>query len=133
LAILAIHFINLNFNLPPDHAYRFDASVATAACFIIIPLVDTSRIIILRLVKRQSPFKPDKSHIHHAIMRLGKTHSQTTIILATAQFLYIILALIFNDIGDKFMLLGVVVLSIILSVTLDRLILKKLDIKEVRD
>jgi UDP-GlcNAc:undecaprenyl-phosphate/decaprenyl-phosphate GlcNAc-1-phosphate transferase len=133
LAILAIHFININFNLPETHAYRFDASVASAACFIIIPLVDTSRIIILRLLKKQSPFKPDKSHIHHAIMRLGKSHSQTTIILGTAQLLYIGLAIIFRGMGDKFMLVGVVLLSIILSVFLDRLILKKLDVKEVPD
>lgn len=127
LAILSIHFINSNFNLPDEHPYKFDASVATAACFIIIPLVDTARIIILRLVKKQSPFKPDKSHIHHAIMRLGKTHSQTTIILAATQIFYIVLALIFNGIGDKFMLVGVVAISVILSVILDRLILKRRD------
>jgi UDP-GlcNAc:undecaprenyl-phosphate/decaprenyl-phosphate GlcNAc-1-phosphate transferase len=132
LAILAIHFINVNFNLPGDHPYRFDASVASAACFIIIPLVDTSRIIILRLLKKQSPFKPDKSHIHHAIMRLGKSHSQTTIILAATQIFYIALAVTFrNLLGDKFMLIGIVVLSIILSVILDRLILRRLDVKDV--
>lgn len=133
LSILAIHFINLNFSLPPEAEHKFDASVATAACFIITPLIDTSRIIILRLLKRQSPFRPDKSHIHHAIMRLGKTHGQTTIILAGTQIAYIILAIIFNNIGDKFMLLAIVVLSVILSVILDRLILRKLDLKEVPD
>lgn len=131
LAILAIHFINVNYALPGENPYKFNASVATAACFIIIPLVDTSRIIILRLLKGQSPFKPDKSHIHHAIMRLGKTHSQTTIILATTHVFYIVMALLFNNIGDKFMILGVIVVSVILSVILDRLILKKLDVKEI--
>jgi UDP-GlcNAc:undecaprenyl-phosphate/decaprenyl-phosphate GlcNAc-1-phosphate transferase len=133
LAVLAIHFINSNYALPDGTEYKFDASVATATCFIIIPIIDTSRIIILRLLKRQSPFKPDKSHIHHAIMRLGKTHSQTTLILAGTQVFYIIMALLFNDYGDKFMILGVILLSIVLSVTLDRLILKKLDVKEVSE
>jgi UDP-GlcNAc:undecaprenyl-phosphate GlcNAc-1-phosphate transferase len=133
LAILSIHFINLNYALPPGSPFKFNASVATAACFIIIPLVDTLRIIILRLLKKQSPFKPDKSHIHHAIMRLGKTHSQTTIILAITQMFYIALAILLNRFSDKYMLIGVVALSIGLSVFLDRLILKKLDVKEIPD
>jgi UDP-GlcNAc:undecaprenyl-phosphate GlcNAc-1-phosphate transferase len=133
LAILAIHFINLNFDMPSNNPYKFNASIATAACFIIIPLVDTLRIIILRASKRQSPFKPDKSHIHHAIMRLGKTHRQTTLILGAMQICYIILALVFRNIGDRYMLLGLFSLSISLSVILDRLILKKLDIKQAPD
>jgi UDP-GlcNAc:undecaprenyl-phosphate/decaprenyl-phosphate GlcNAc-1-phosphate transferase len=130
LAILAIHFIDINYNLSESNPYRFNASVTTATCFIIIPLVDTTRIIILRLKKGQSPFMPDKSHIHHAIMRLGMTHSQTTITLASIQILYISLAIIFHDVQERYMLIGVVVLSITLSVILDRLILKKLSSKE---
>ena len=39
----------------------------------------------------------------------------------------------FKDFGDKFMLIGVIVLSVILSVILDRLILKKRDVKEIPD
>lgn len=133
LAILAIHFINVNFALPFGSSYKFLASIGTAACFIIIPLVDTSRIIILRLIKGKSPFKPDKSHIHHAIMRLGKTHSQTTMILAATHCFYIAMAITLQDLSERYVLLGVFGLSIALSVTLDRLILKKLDVKEVPD
>lgn len=133
LAILAIHFINVNFALPLESPYKFLASIGTAACFIIIPLVDTSRIIILRLLKGQSPFKPDKSHIHHAIMRLGKTHSQTTIILASTHVGYIAIAIALRDLSERYVLLGVVALSITLSLTLDRLILKRLDVKETAD
>ena len=133
LAILAIHFINVNYSLPLDNPYKFLSSIGTAACFIIIPLVDTSRIIILRLFKGKSPFKPDKSHIHHAIMRLGKTHSQTTLILAGTHSFYIGMAVILNDLSERYLLLGVIFLSIALSITLDRLILKRLDVKEVPD
>jgi UDP-N-acetylmuramyl pentapeptide phosphotransferase/UDP-N-acetylglucosamine-1-phosphate transferase len=133
LAILCIQFINVNYQLPASAPYKFTASIATAACFIMIPLVDTLRIVILRLLKKQSPFKPDKSHIHHAIMRLGKTHSQSTIILGITQVFFIAIAILLRDMSDKYMLLGVVIVSVILSVILDRLILKKLDVKEVPD
>jgi UDP-GlcNAc:undecaprenyl-phosphate/decaprenyl-phosphate GlcNAc-1-phosphate transferase len=126
LAVLAIHFINTNYSLPEGYPYKFNASISTAACFIMIPLVDTSRIIILRLWKRQSPFKPDKSHIHHAIMRLGKSHSQTTLILGTAQIFYVAMAIALRSYSEVTVLVVIVVLSIFLSVFLDRLILKKL-------
>jgi UDP-GlcNAc:undecaprenyl-phosphate GlcNAc-1-phosphate transferase len=130
LALLAIHFTNLNYELPLESPYKFLSSIGTVACIIIIPLVDTLRIIILRLLKGKSPFKPDKSHIHHAIMRLGKTHSQTTIILATTHCLFIGLAILFRDFSERHVLIGVFALSIILSLTLDRLIMKRLEPKE---
>ncbi|MEX1241540.1 MAG: MraY family glycosyltransferase [Cyclobacteriaceae bacterium] len=133
LAILAIHFINVNYALPADNQYKFLSSIGTAAAIIIIPLVDTSRIIMLRLFKGKSPFKPDKSHVHHAIMRLGKTHSQTTLILASTHCFYIGMAIVLNDLSERYVLLGVIGLSIALSITIDRLILRRLDVKEVPD
>jgi len=126
LAIIAIRFMDLNYALPIEHSYRFYATISTAACFIMIPLVDTTRIIILRLWKRQSPFKPDKSHIHHAIMRLGMSHGQTTLILGGTQIFFVTIAILFRDTGDLRLLAGIVLLSILLSVFLDRLILKRL-------
>lgn len=126
LAMLTIFFINVNYALPAMTPYKFNGSVGTAACIIIIPLVDTLRIVILRLSKGQSPFAPDKSHIHHAIMRLGMTHSQTTLILATVQIMYIMLAVIFSEYADIYIISGLLVLSFLLSVTLDRLIIRKL-------
>lgn len=126
LAILVIHFIDLNYRLFENSEYKFHAGIGTAACFIIVPLIDTLRIVILRLIKGQSPFKPDKSHIHHAIMRLGMTHSQTTIILAVIHAAYIGLAIAFNGLGELKLLGGVLLLSAILSITLDRLIMNKL-------
>lgn len=131
LSVFVIHFINLNQATPVDAYYRFTASVATGACIIIIPLIDTARIIILRLSKGQSPLKPDKSHIHHAIMRLGMSHSQTTIILAVVHVSYIVLAIVAMNYGENWVLLGLLIFSIILSVFLDRLILKRKGIKDI--
>lgn len=43
----------------------------TALWLIAIPFLDMCAITIRRLLKRRSPFKPDKEHIHHIVMRLG--------------------------------------------------------------
>jgi len=53
-------------------------------------------------------------------------HSQTTLILGAVHIFYIALALIFNEFGDTYVLSGVIVLSFLLSVSLDRLIINKL-------
>lgn len=129
LAIMAIFFIDTNYNLSESDPYKFTASVTTGACIIIIPLIDTLRIIILRLLKRQSPFTPDKSHVHHALVRLGLKHSQTTLILGLAHLSYILIVIVFRNVPDKFLLPAILIYSISLSVFLDRLIINKLSSK----
>ena len=130
LSILTIHFIEFNYNLPDSDPYKFTSSIGAAACFIIIPLIDTCRIVILRVSKKQSPFAPDKSHIHHAIMRLGKSHSQTTIILVGAHLFFIAFALLCKNLSNAYVVPGIILLAIIVSFSLDRLILNKLASKE---
>lgn len=127
LSITAIHFINYNYTLSADNSFRFTGSVSPAISLIIIPLVDTMRIFILRLARKQSPFTPDKSHIHHSIMRLGFSHSKTTLLLGSIQILYIVMAICMRSVNDNYLLLTVVLLSVALSVVLDQLILTRLN------
>jgi UDP-N-acetylmuramyl pentapeptide phosphotransferase/UDP-N-acetylglucosamine-1-phosphate transferase len=122
LAIITIHFINFNFSLPENLYFRYEASVGAGMCFIIVPLIDTLRVFIIRLSRRQSPFTPDKSHIHHSIMRLGLSHSRTVIVLGGTQALFIALAIIFRNHSDNYFLPGIVMLGATLSMTLDRII-----------
>lgn len=126
LAMFVIYFIDTNYNLDVNNPYRFHASIGTGACFIIIPLIDTLRIVILRLSKKQSPFKPDKSHIHHSLIRLGFSHGKATITLSIIQVLFIAGAVILKEYGELRILGGAIFVAFLLSVTLDRLILRKL-------
>jgi len=130
LSILSIRFVDANYNLQTASPYKFSGTVSTALIFIIIPLIDTLRIIIIRLKKRQSPLKADKSHVHHAIMRLGMSHHQTTLILAGVQTIFFVIAITFRHIPDRFLLPGIVIFSIFLSVILDSLLLRRLSAKE---
>jgi UDP-N-acetylmuramyl pentapeptide phosphotransferase/UDP-N-acetylglucosamine-1-phosphate transferase len=125
LAISAIHFIDLQYSLPVDHPYKFNAAISGAVCFIIIPLADTLRIFILRIIRKQSPFTPDKSHIHHNLMRLGFSHGHSTIILGLAQVVFVIIVVIARQLNDNFVLLGILVLCVVMSLVLDRTIQNK--------
>lgn len=125
LAILAIHFIDLQYNLPVEDPYKFKAAISGAVCFIIIPLADTLRIFILRSLRKQSPFTPDKSHIHHNLMRLGFSHGKSSMILGLAQAFFVVLAISVRSFNDNYILLGILVLCTILSFMLDRAIRNK--------
>jgi UDP-GlcNAc:undecaprenyl-phosphate/decaprenyl-phosphate GlcNAc-1-phosphate transferase len=133
LAVFTIHFMNVNDFLPESSAYRFQSTIGVASSIIIIPLVDTLRIIILRLLRGQSPFTPDKNHIHHAIMRLGMTHGTATLILVGVNLLFISLAIVFSRFGDLVLISGVIALSFLLSVMLDRLIIHRMVRKRIDD
>jgi UDP-N-acetylmuramyl pentapeptide phosphotransferase/UDP-N-acetylglucosamine-1-phosphate transferase len=122
LAINAIHFIDMHHNLPVTNPYKFNAAISGAVCFIIIPLADTLRIFILRIARKQSPFTPDKSHIHHNIMRLGFSHGKSTILLGIIHVIFIAVAIACMDLNDNYVLLGILILCVLLSTMLDRVI-----------
>jgi UDP-GlcNAc:undecaprenyl-phosphate GlcNAc-1-phosphate transferase len=56
-------------------------SPVTALWLTAVPLLDTIAIIIRRVVKKQSPFKPDREHLHHLFMRAGYSRFETLLII----------------------------------------------------
>ncbi len=52
-------------------------SPVTALWLIAVPLMDMTSTMMRRIKKKQSPFKPDREHLHHIFQRLGLTSSQT--------------------------------------------------------
>lgn len=44
-----------------------------------LPIFDTLRVMAVRIFKGQSPFHPDKNHLHHIFIELGFSHIATTI------------------------------------------------------
>ena len=124
LSVLAIVFINENYALEQEHPLRFDSSVATAICVLIIPLADTNRIIIIRFFMGLSPFTPDKRHIHHALIRLGLNHRRAVYVLTLFHVFMLGLAIFFRSWDEWFLLAMVVTITILLCVFLNRLLLK---------
>ena len=53
----------------------------TALWLIAIPLMDMAAIMIRRIRRGDSPFKPDREHLHHIFQRLGFSSSQTLLFI----------------------------------------------------
>lgn len=51
----------------------------TALWLIAVPLLDMAAIMIRRIRRGDSPFKPDREHLHHIFQRLGLNSTQTLI------------------------------------------------------
>ena len=44
-----------------------------------VPVFDTVRVMTMRILRRTSPFNPDKTHLHHLFIELGYSHLGTTL------------------------------------------------------
>ena len=53
----------------------------TALWLIAIPLMDMAAIMYRRIRRGDSPFKPDREHLHHIFQRLGLTSRQTLAVI----------------------------------------------------
>lgn len=80
---LVFHFLEFNANWQPeiDSVFHLKAAPAIAICVLFVPLFDTVRVAITRIKNGTSPFKPDKNHIHHLLLRIGLKHRQVTGVL----------------------------------------------------
>lgn len=63
--------------------FKTNAVISFAAPFLILglPLIDTITAIIRRLIKGQSPFHPDRGHLHHKLIDIGFSQKQSVTIL----------------------------------------------------
>ena len=62
------------------------SKLAVILSFFFLPLADTLRVFITRIKKGKSPFYPDKTHIHHFLLRIKHfSHAKCAIILFCLQ------------------------------------------------
>lgn len=89
-AILTIWFNEI---IPTKGVSNLDwTSPAISLAIMIIPVVDTLRVIYIRMLLGKSPFSPDMNHIHHHLIKLKNNHLHASISMVLANFLLICLA-----------------------------------------
>lgn len=70
----------------------------TALWLIAIPLADMGAVCLRRLCSRVSPFRPDRGHIHHIVMKCGFSPRQTLAILFAAAVLCAAVGIVFESV-----------------------------------
>ncbi|MED4225112.1 MraY family glycosyltransferase [Neobacillus cucumis] len=62
-----------------------------------VPISDTFFAIIRRLVNKQPLSAPDKSHLHHCLLRIGFSHKQAVLIIYAMSLVFGLVAFIFSQ------------------------------------
>jgi UDP-GlcNAc:undecaprenyl-phosphate/decaprenyl-phosphate GlcNAc-1-phosphate transferase len=62
-----------------------------------VPISDTIFAILRRIINKQPLSSPDKSHLHHCLLRLGYSHRETVLIIYAMAALFGIVAVVFSQ------------------------------------
>ena len=73
LSIFAVEFLSLNVGYLHDPTAYFNAPIIVMV-LLIVPIFDTLRVFIVRIVKGGSPFIADRNHMHHILIDSGLNH-----------------------------------------------------------
>ncbi len=91
-------------------------SAPTVVCgILIVPLFDSLRVFILRILQGKSPFKADRQHLHHRLLQLKFTHLQATGILISVNLFFIVLSYLLRQIGIVWLMAVIVGLACMMS------------------
>ena len=73
-----------------------------AVTIINLPVLDTIRVMLIRVSKGASPFLADKNHIHHIFINSGFTHVKTSLLLCMINFLNLFIVVAIEQFLNSF-------------------------------
>lgn len=97
ISVLVVKFNE--FNIVKSAPYAINAAPVVSFAIIIVPLIDTLRVMTIRIISGKSPFTADTNHIHHRLLQLFPKHLHVTLIIIATNILIIAVSLLFNFIG----------------------------------
>lgn len=82
-----------------------------------VPVFDTLRVMMARIVRGTSPFHPDKTHLHHLFIELGFSHAGTTVCILSLNSLVVVFHWLLYELGCSIdiQLYGVVAMSLLVT------------------
>lgn len=94
-------------------AFQITSAAALVIGILVIPIFDTLRVLILRVLRNTSPFTADSNHVHHRLLFLGLSHVQATLVLSVVNVLFIAISISMQQLGNT-QLAGIIILSILI-------------------
>lgn len=96
LALFSIHFLEIS-NPASGSGVQLNSAPGIAVAILIVPLYDTLRVFLLRVINKKSPFTADKNHLHHWLLKLGLGHKSVSLTLASINLVFIMLSFAIKD------------------------------------
>ncbi len=96
LSVFTIKFIEFG-KVIRSNEFDLNTAPIVAVSILIVPLYDTLRVFLIRIFNKQSPFKADRNHIHHWLIKIGLSHSQVCYVLYSINLLFIAVVYILRE------------------------------------
>jgi UDP-N-acetylmuramyl pentapeptide phosphotransferase/UDP-N-acetylglucosamine-1-phosphate transferase len=106
--VLVVQFINLE--TTSGIFFHSDFAPAIGFAVLFIPIVDTIRVMVLRIFKGKSPFVGDNNHIHHMLLRKGFSHMKITFMLSFSNAFIIFYSILFRSFGITFLIISMCII-----------------------
>lgn len=114
ISIISIRFIQESRIHEPNIFFSIAAAVY-AFNLLIIPLFDTMRVFAVRILKKRSPFTPDRNHIHHTLIDIGLSHMAASVTLYAVNIFFILLAGLLDYLYPRQYLMVTLITAFLLS------------------
>ncbi|MCA1031427.1 undecaprenyl/decaprenyl-phosphate alpha-N-acetylglucosaminyl 1-phosphate transferase [Bacillus timonensis] len=86
-----------------------------------VPISDTFFAIIRRIVNKQPLSAPDKSHLHHCLLRLGYSHRKTVLMIYGMSAIFGLAAVIFSQATIWVSITVMLVLLLVIEITVEKI------------
>ncbi|WP_179021413.1 glycosyltransferase family 4 protein [Winogradskyella forsetii] len=110
IGFLSLKFLAMDTSQMSEYTYKNENKFIIIAAVFFIPLLDTLRVIGVRLINKKSPFKPDNNHIHHILINLGLTHFKASMFLCLLNLLIAITLIILSTNFGSYIMLGFLII-----------------------
>ena len=97
IGLLTIRFLSVeSLEFEQIQIYSSNKIIITLA-ILFFPVTDVARVIIMRLINKRDPFKPDRCHMHHILIDKGLTHLKASITLTICGLIIFFVIYLFNQ------------------------------------
>jgi UDP-GlcNAc:undecaprenyl-phosphate GlcNAc-1-phosphate transferase len=80
---------------------------------LILPMFDTIRVMLIRILKGNSPFKADRIHLHHLLGKIGMTHLQITLSFLFISIFIMLFTMLLVILNLNFIFIIISIISVI--------------------
>ena len=97
--ISAILIIFNELNIDQSRPFAVESVPAISFGILAYPLIDTIRVMAIRMLQHKSPFSADKNHLHHRLLTLGFSHRSATYTIIVLNILFVIAVFALHHLG----------------------------------
>jgi len=123
LGVMGIKFCETEMNID---SVRVSAAPGVVFSILAIPVLDTLRLFVSRAMRGNSPFAPDKRHLHHKLLTIyGGIHRKATFTILLLNLMFIAFGYIGRNWPNEVLVVGDIVLFSLMFYMVDRLAKRK--------